>query len=122
MNIPTSLVTKMRALNEDMMPDGATVYQRTLADDGESGKQETWTTVRATTNCRLIFVGNNPAYQRRIEAAQIKASEAYVVSFPVGTGVAATDRFATNANTYAIVSDAGPRSFQMAEKFLCRKL
>jgi len=111
----------MRALNEDAMPDVVTVYSRTLASDGENGQQETWTTVRATTVCRLVFAGNNPRYEKAIEAAKIKAGEAYLVSFPYGTGVAATDRFVIGGVTYAIVSDTGARSYQMAERFLCRK-
>lgn len=102
------------------MPDVALVYSRLLASDGEGGKIESWTTQRARTKCRLVFVGNNPRYEKQIVAAGIKASEAFLIALPLGTGVVTTDRLVIGSATYAVVTDAGTRSYQMADRFLVR--
>src|SRR5918912_4137284 len=95
----------------DFFPDTCTVLRRTLADDGRSGKQETYQE-HATLPCRVEKVSAGPD---RVQAAKLQ-SEGYLnVTCVADSDLLETDRLKLYGKTYSIV---GPVDSLASELFL----
>lgn len=123
MQIPDAVLETARAANADAMPDVFIILERTLEDDGYGGKVESWNET-AEVKGRLVFAGNNPRNMAMIEGAGIKAHEAYTVSLEYGAGAVETNRIQRKDadDVYDIVTAIDERSYQMADRFLVKRV
>lgn len=129
--LTASQLSLMRSAQERLMPDTATILERTLTADGRGGKTATYAE-RATVKCRLAFYGNRPTYPDNSNGEFVKSPEKYLLSLPVGTEIATTDRIKVKGVTYEILSPSddgassdaltGGRSFQTALRLLVQPI
>lgn len=129
--LTVSQLNLMRSAQERLMPDTATILERTLTADGRGGKTATYTE-RATVKCRIQFNSYRPVMPDGDGAGFVKNSERYLLSLPVGTEIATTDRIKVKGVTYEILSPSddgsssdaltGGRSFQTALRLLVQPI
>lgn len=106
-------MARVRRVNEQFMPDSATVLRRTLSDDGRGGKLATYAET-GTIRCRVSY---SPMDSKDREVGgRIKPVQRIFVSFAIDADVLETDRLTIKGVTYDITSTLKDRSFAAGKK------
>jgi hypothetical protein len=117
------------------MPDKATIFRRTMADNDRGGARATYSDESAeTTPCRLAFYSNRPMMTDNDRGGRIEAAERYLFTAPLGLGLNPYDRLQVNGAMFEIISASDDqtaaeyyeaenlRSFQTAIRLLVKKV
>jgi len=91
----------MRTTQAEAQPETATIHRSSDVSDGRGGQTTTWTADTATITARIGYL--TAAEQTTANALGLE--RAVVLSLPVGTDVAETDRVIIGTRTYQV---AGP--------------
>lgn len=104
-------IAAMRAVLDTSLPDSGTIVRATLVDNGAGGQTPTWAAA-GTVLCRVSPTPLTPTEQ--VDASDAPAARrAFVVTFPHGTDVRATDRVQFGGDTYELVGVDAPRSWSL---------
>jgi hypothetical protein len=112
---------RMRRVANRLLPDTAAILRRTLADDGEGGKESSYAQV-GTAACRLSAVNVATRARDRATGGRIEPAEGWIVSLPVGTDVRETDRLTIKGVTYEVISSADSRSYEVNLRLVVKRV
>lgn len=99
----------------------ATIYRRTLTDDGNGGKETTYPT-SSTSACRLVFFGGRPVMPDTASASKIDPKERFILTLPYDADILETDRVAVEGSTYEVISSKAARTWETVKRFLVKRV
>jgi hypothetical protein len=121
--LTTGQLARMRADANRLLDKTATIFRRTLIDDGRGGQRADYSTkVGEDVACRLSATSVRGRARDAVKGEKIEAAEGWIVSLPVGTDVEETDRLEIDDVTYEIVSSLAGRSFEVNIRLIVKKV
>lgn len=120
--LSTNQLARLRTISKQAMPDTATILRRTLTDDGNGGKVESYASV-GTAPCRIAFGGSKtePTLKDRQVGGRITPQQEWIVTLANDANVLETDRLQINGATYEIISSIRVRSWEITKRLLVKQ-
>jgi hypothetical protein len=105
----------IRADQNTLLPETATILDEVAVSDGRGGTRSTWVAREDPLPARLGV----PADRRAGGfAGQLTDAATYVVTFPAGTVIDERARIVIGGATYTVTGKLGPKSYETAHRVL----
>ena len=112
--LPTSELTKMRAVQADYMPDTCTIQTKTVANNAIGEPAETWANTYTSVSCRLMPV---MVQDRKAEVAQaIRVASTWILTVAHNQTIDTDCRVVHSSKTYHVVSLDDTHSYRTAKR------
>lgn len=111
--ITDAQIAYMRAAQQELMPDLATIEVMATAADGYGGQSRTWAAIPGTVPCRVMPTPPAP----REAAGQLSPDLSVILTLPAGTDVGIGDRVVVEGVRYEIRSAPAGGSMETARQF-----
>lgn len=116
--LSTGDLASMRTVMDTSLPDTGVVWRRTLADDGQGGRTQTYSAV-GTVACRLSPVSALSAGSEEVHGDRQTAIADRIITFPANTDVVPTDRIVVSDQTFEVLAIHAPRSWEISTRVDC---
>lgn len=115
----TELDAIAEELEDELMPNTADLLGRERASDGQGGKTETRKARAKGVSCGLAPLRTRGGNAEKAAGGNPSATSQWVITFPAGTDVKATDQVAIAGTIYEVDEVAGDRgAFDMAVRVM----
>lgn len=113
-------LAKMRATNEDALPETGTVQRPSTTRDAMGGSDETFVTV-ATVAMRIDPFARIAGTEEVREGNRITSIGPWIITMPRDTDVRVMDRIVVAGRTFA-VQQVGDRSWELSLRVFCSEV
>jgi hypothetical protein len=107
----------LQELAEQMMPETAQVYRRTLTPDSTGAKAESYI-FNGTTVCAIEFPDGKPNVIDAVVGGRITAKQRLLLAVPLDADVVQTDRLTINNVSYDVISLVVAESYAVEKRIL----
>lgn len=117
--------TELAGFREDanqLLPDTATIYQRTMQADGRGGEVAIWTALATTVQCRLSATSVKNRARDMLRGDRVEPAEGWIISFPLTAPIGEGDRVKINSTFYEVISSADRRSYDINLRLICKRV
>lgn len=96
-------------LEDEVMPNVATILKRALTPDGQGGKEEAYVPRAEGVECGLAPLKARAGNAEDVAGGRPSATSRWLFTFPVGTVIKATDVVDLEGARYRVETVRGPR-------------
>lgn len=110
--LPTSALTWMRGLQEQLMPGTVVIYRMAQTSDGMGGLADGWAAVGTVSG--RIYPVNQRGNTEFVAGAQVISETKWYATLPVGTQITARDRVVSGGRSWEVVKVNNDEDWQTA--------